>query len=141
MKKFFIYCCLFILISGFISCKKTKALDTGKIDLDLSEMNYNMLTSIGFEMMTEPEKYAGKTVKVSGNFYTSEYEGKRYFSAITWDATGCCPAGFDFIPPAKMKYPEDFPADNEKITVTGIFKFLEIDGAESLVFMADNVQF
>ncbi len=129
------------------SCSKNKAVviekpqteAAPKIDFDLSNMNYNMISSITFEMLIEPEKYTDKTVKISGQFYTEVEEEVRYYSAIIWDATLCCPAGMDFIPPATMKFPDDFPPEETHITVTGILRENPEDG--NLLFYADKVEF
>lgn len=109
-----------------------------KIDYDLSGMNYNMLSSITFDMLIDPEKYTDKTIKMSGQFYSEVHEGKRYFSVIVWDATRCCPAGMDFIPPASLKYPEDFPEQEQTITVTGKLKLNQDD---SIDFDAQTMEF
>ena len=109
-----------------------------KIDYDLSAMNYNMLSSITFDMLVEPEKYADKTIKMSGLFYSQIHEGKRYFSVIVWDATKCCPAGMDFIPPALVKYPDDFPQQEQNITVIGKLKLNEDN---SIDFDAQTMEF
>lgn len=129
------------------SCSKNKAAvieepqtaAAPKIDFDLSNMNYNMISSITFEMLIEPEKYTDKTVKISGQFYTEVEEEVRYYSAIIWDATLCCPAGMDFIPPSTMKFPDDFPPEETPITVTGILRENPEDG--NLIFYADKVEF
>lgn len=109
------------------------------IDLDLSAMNYKDLSAIVFDTLVSPEKYANKRIRTAGNFYTSEYEDRRYYSALIWDTDGCTPAGFDFIPMPEMNYPEDFPEDDEKIIVTGVLKYLEEDGMENLVFIAEEI--
>lgn len=151
MKKY-LWISVFVIFSVMLnSCKKGKSSDEisakantddgTHIDLDLSGMNYNMLSSVTFDIMVAPEKYVNKRIKTSGNFYTSVYEGTRYFSAILWDPTGCCPAGMDFIPPESMKYPEDFPALDEKITVTGKMIYQETDGQKYLVYQAEEVLF
>lgn len=151
MRKYFWISVLVIFSVMLNSCKKEKAPDEipvevnndddTHIDLDLSGMNYNMLSSVTFDIMVAPEKYVGKRIKTSGNFYTSVYEGTRYFSAIILDSTGCCPAGMDFIPPESMNYPEDFPALDEKITVIGRLDYQEIDGQKYLVYQAEEVLF
>lgn len=110
-----------------------------KIDYDLTNMGYNMLSGITFEMLIEPEKYVDKTVKISGQFYTEVEEGIRYYSVIIWDATLCCPAGMDFIPPETMQFPDDFPTAETQITVTGILRENVEEG--NLLFYANKVEF
>ena len=145
-----------ILFLVFSSCSKTKQekpvaqiqenqiaseatkIET-KIDYDLSEMNYNMLSAITFEMLVEPEKYINKTVKMSGQFYSEIYEEKRYYTVVVWDATKCCPAGMDFIPPQGFNFPKDFPEEESTITVTGILHENPDDG--NLLFYANTIEF
>lgn len=109
-----------------------------KIDYDLSNMNYNMISAITFEMLVEPEKYTDKSVKISGQFYSEVYEGKRYYSVIIWDATLCCPAGLDFIPPEGFEFPQDFPALEENITVIG--KMQENPETGDLIYVASSIE-
>ena len=108
-----------------------------KIDFDLSKMNYNMISAATFEMLVEPQKYADKTVKISGQFYSELYEGKRYYSVIVWDATQCCPAGLDFIPPESYEFPQDFPEQEAAVTVVG--KMQEDTESGSLVCIASSI--
>ena len=110
-----------------------------KIDLDFTKMNYNMASSIMFEMLIEPEKYIDKTVKISGQLETSIYEGNRYFSVINWDLTGCCPSGLNFIPPASMIYPDNFPESSSLITVIGTMKEAFNGKSNELYFFTTSV--
>ena len=96
-----------------------------KFNYDFTKMNYNMISSLLFDFIINPKKYADKTVKMEGQFETSVYEGKRYFAVIKWDLTGCCPAGLDFDPPEDLKFPEDFPEKGTSITVSGVLKYQE----------------
>ncbi|MCQ2593026.1 MAG: hypothetical protein MJ188_09615 [Treponema sp.] len=149
MKKLF-FCgfCLALAVS-IISCKKNNSekkeskmevqQTSNPIDLDLSVMSYTMFSSIVFDVMVTPEKYANKRIKVSGNYYSSVYDGQRYFSVLNWDATGCCPAGFDFIPLPAMHFPEDFPQDDEKIIVTGTLKYAD-EAKNALLFYAEEIK-
>ncbi len=153
MKRFYSLTLVLLIAVTIFSCKKseknedfenTEAVyvvekDSTGIDLDLSKMNYNMMSSIVFDIMIVPENYVDKRIKTVGNFYTDEYEGKRYFSVLIWDNTGCCPAGLDFIPLEGMKYPEDFPKNDEKIFVIGVLKYQEGDEQAELVFQAEEI--
>ncbi len=96
-----------------------------KFNYDFTKMNYNMISSLLFDFIINPKKYADKTVKMDGQFETSVYENKRYFAVIKWDLTGCCPAGLDFEPPEDLKFPEDFPEKGTSITVSGVLKYQE----------------
>lgn len=110
-----------------------------KIDLDFTKMNYNMASSVMFEMMIEPEKYIDKTIKINGQFETSIYEENRYFAIINWDLTGCCPTGLNFIPPDSMIYPYSFPSNSSNITVIGTMKEAFNGRSNDLYFFAASV--
>ncbi len=158
MKKIVLISLVLLVADIFVSCKKSgkvqsiqdkeepvnavetsSALINDKIDYDWSKMNYNMLSSLFFDVQVNPEKYNGKRFKVSGNFHTSVYEENRYFSVLVWDATGCCPTGLDFVPPSDMNFPEDFPAMDEEITVTCTLNYFVIDGLDYFEFIADTL--
>lgn len=149
MKNHILCVAIILLLLCISSCRKEKSIDVkssqdnsqtvSKYDLDVSKMNYDMLSSLTFDILTTPEKYVDKTIKTSGKFYTSIHENIRYYSVLVWDSTGCCPAGFDFIPPANMKFPEDFPENDEEITVTGTFKYMKLNEEVFLGFKADEI--
>lgn len=120
--------------------KDSEKKNSSGVDFDLSAMNYNMVSSITFDMLITPEKYIGKSIKCKGNFHSSVYEGKRYFSVITWDPTGCCPAGLDFEPPENMSFPEDFPEIDNDITVYGKMQLVQTDEGPYLVFQAERIE-
>ncbi len=101
---------------------KTK--DSGDVDVDLTELNANMIYSQLYDMMTKPEEYSGKKVKLNGTFYTYEEPttGKLYFSCFVADAAACCQQGLEFELINDYQYPVDYPAENAPITVSGIFE-------------------
>lgn len=110
-----------------------------KIDIDFTKMNFNIYSSILFEISTEPEKYLNKTIKIDGQYDTVEYEGIRYYAVINWDLTGCCPTGLNFIPPDTMQYPLDFPMEGSNIIVIGRIEKAFNGVSEEFYFMADKI--
>ncbi|MBR3020239.1 MAG: hypothetical protein IKH57_24755 [Clostridia bacterium] len=74
-------------------------------------------------MMTSPDVYIGKTVKMSGSFavYHDEASDKYYFACIIKDATACCSQGIEFVLRGEYAYPDDYPPVGSDITVTGVF--------------------
>lgn len=101
-----------------------------KVDLDLSNMNYNMISSILFKLVVEEEKYLGKKIRIKGQFYSNfdEENNIRHFSVLIYDPTACCQVGLMFIPRKKLSFPEDFPKQLETCTVTGIFSVKDLNG-------------
>lgn len=114
---------------------------SSKIDLDFSKMNYNMISSITFEMLVAPENYENKNVKITGDFYSDEHEGRKYYTVLVWDATGCCPAGLTFIPTDSVKNEIHKLTPNEKITVTGKMKLMQLEeNMEELILIAEKIE-
>ena len=147
MKKYLIFlAAIFLCVScGYSKNKAAKttkeSAPASKIDFDMRNLNYNMVSAITFEMLVDPQKYDGKTAAISGQFYSEVYEGTRYYSVIVWDATLCCPAGMDFIPPEGLSYPKDFPQDEQKITVYGTLELEDTTDGSQLYFIADKIEF
>ena len=103
---------------------------SGKIDVDLTKMNANMIYSYIFEMIVEPDNYLGKTIKVKGFFYSvvDEESGERYFAVIIPDALACCKQGMEFKWLGDHTYPADYPQENQEITITGTYRTAIMEG-------------
>ncbi len=97
---------------------------TGAYDVDLTQLSSTMVYSEVYNMMVEPEKYIGKTVKMTGIYshYYTETTNKDYFSCIVQDATACCAQGIEFVLTDDYKYPEDYPVEGDLITVAGTYQ-------------------
>lgn len=110
---------------------------SGKIDVDLTKMKANMIYSYIFSMVVEPESYLGKTIKVTGFFYSvvDEESGERYYAVIIPDALACCKQGMEFKWLGEHSYPEDYPAENQEITITGTYKTESMEGDITYSFL------
>ena len=93
----------------------------GSFDIDLTAMSGNMVYAQVYDMLTDTEKYVGKTVRVQGTFnYYQDPETKReYFAALVSDATACCAQGIEFVLPGDVHYPEDYPEQGTPIEISG----------------------
>ena len=103
--------------------REALAAGTEGIDIDLTLLSSTMVYSQVYDMMMYPENYVGKTVRMSG-LYTDFYDeaaDKHYFACIIQDATACCAQGIEFELTDDYKYPEDYPKEDDLITVTGVF--------------------
>ena len=91
--------------------------------LDLSVLSGTVVYAEVFHMVTEPEDFLGKTIRVKGIYLSSYSEAadKRYFNCLIPDATACCAQGVEFEPKAGYAYPDQFPPEESVITVTGTF--------------------
>ena len=121
---------------------KTKG---NKIDVDLNNLNANVVYSQVFLMMTEPDKFIGKRIRMSGQFnvYAAQ-EGNpsgvtEYYAIIIADAQACCQQGIEFVWPGHT-YPEGFPEVKSNASVTGIFEVYEENGKKYCRLVADTVE-
>ena len=101
--------------------EEKKAEKTEKIDIDLTAMSSTMIYSEVQNMMTAPDDYVGKKVKMAGQFNVAEVGDNRYFACLIKDATACCASVVEFVWPGEHIYPGDYPEENAPITVTGTF--------------------
>ena len=92
-------------------------------DVDLTALSGTMVYSEVYNMVTTPENYLGKTVKMNGTFsiYHDEKNDKYYFACLIADATACCSQGIEFVLKGEHSYPRDYPEVGSEITVTGRF--------------------
>ena len=101
-----------------------------KVDLDLTAMSSTMVYSEVFNMVTTPENYIGKTVKMRGTYmyYYDEKPNHYYFFCLISDAMACCSQGIEFALTKDYHYPEDYPKPDDEITVVGVFDSYEEEG-------------
>ncbi len=99
--------------------------------VDLTALNGDMVYAVVFEMMTDPQKYMGKTIKMSGTAsrYTDVNTGADYYACIITDAQACCAQGIEY----KLPEGETYPEYGSNITVTGVFGSYTEDGNEFYV--------
>lgn len=99
------------------------ATGTEGIDVDLTRLSSTMVYSEVYNMMTVPEDYIGKKVRMEGQFaiYEDENTGKIYFACIISDATACCQQGIEFELKEDLKYPDDYPELGTDVVITGDF--------------------
>lgn len=129
---------------GKSSKSKSKA-SSNKIDVDLNNLNANVVYAQVFQMMTEPDKFIGKRIRMSGQFnvYAAQ-EGNpsgvtEYYAIIIADAQACCQQGIEFVWPGHT-YPEGFPEVKSNASVTGIFEVYEENGKKYCRLVADSVE-
>ena len=91
-----------------------------------------MVYSEVLNIMTYPETYVGKTVKMRGIFayYHDEQTDQYYFGCIIQDATACCAQGIEFILTDDYLFPDDYPTEGEIVTVAGEFDIYKENGLD-----------
>lgn len=127
------------------SSKSKSKTNSNKIDVDLNNLNANVVYSQVYLMMTEPDKFIGKRIRMSGQFnvYAAQ-EGNpsgvtEYYAIIIADAQACCQQGIEFVWPGHT-YPEGFPEVKSNASVTGIFEVYEENGKKYCRLIADSVE-
>ena len=104
------------------------------VDLDLSGMSGTVVYAQVFNLLSNPEEYMGKTIRIAG--YYSVYEdtelNKVYHACVIPDATACCQAGIEFVLAGEHAWPEDYPEPTTEITVTGRLEEYDEDGVPYL---------
>ncbi len=152
MKKTVLLCALGLLACILLTGCAASSADTGKttatstpkpmaVDLDLSRLSGTVVYSQIYNMVSEPESYLGKVIKVAG--YYSAYEdterGVVYHACVIPDATACCAQGIEFIWGGKHQWPDDYQEDGTDIIVTGRLESYDEDGYEYLHLVDSEV--
>ena len=108
---------------------ETTAVSANGVDVDLTVLSSTMVYSEVYNMMSTPEDYFGKTVKMGGKLavYYDENTGKYYYYCIIADAAACCSQGIEFALTDEYSH-DDYPEEGSEICVVGVFdKYKEGD--------------
>lgn len=105
--------------------------------VDLTALSSTMVYAEVFAMMSSPEDYVGKTVKMQGIFSKGQLyaagslnDGGTVFACVIQDATACCAQGIPFELAGDRTYPQDYPELGDTITVVGTFEIHQQEGME-----------
>ena len=130
---------IFLLLTAPLHAASPKT----KVDYDLSRMNFTMISSFFFQMLIDPPTYENKVFKVKGKFQASTNEltpeGLPYFSVIINDVTMCCQEGIDFVWTGNHKWPQDYPKQDQEITIIGKYIVTEEDGVSYSYILASDI--
>ena len=93
------------------------------IDIDLTAMPKKLAYSTANRMNMMSEEYLGQIVKMNGicSIFHDEKRDIYFFTCEINDETACCMLGIEFELLDEYKFPEDFPKENEEVTVVGVF--------------------
>ena len=107
---------------------KTKTNQTAAegVDVDLTVMSSTMIYSEVLNMMTNPDDYVGKVIKMEGIYSTfhDDNTGNDYYACIIQDATACCAQGIEYV----LSDGQSYPADDTEATVVGRFESYDEEG-------------
>ena len=139
MKSLFSSVLLFVLLLTLCACGSSAAdgaaadgstasdaAAPAAVDLDLTQLSSTMVYSEVYNIMTTPEDYVGRTIRVEGQCLSAYYESTKttYYSIVVQDATACCAQGIEYV----LSDGQTYPADNEDATVVGRFESYDEEG-------------
>lgn len=108
------------------------------VDVDLTVLTPNMIYAEVYNMMTRPEEYMGKTIKVKGEYSPLFYDvtGNYYHYVLIKDAAACCQSGIEFIwDDNSHTYPDEYPAEGQEIIIQGTFgSYIEDEGEQQYIY-------
>lgn len=110
--------------STITTAEKELTTESSKVDIDLTKLSSTMVYSEVYNMMSKPENYIGKKIKMKGMFsyFKVPETNNEYFSCIISDATACCSQGIEFVLDDNRSYPDEYPKVGSEITVVGTFE-------------------
>jgi hypothetical protein len=78
-------------------------------------------------MMTQPQEYIGKSIKMRGSFgeFQDETTNQVYYSCIIQDATACCAQGIEFIPENMDAFVQAGYVTGDEIVLEGVYEVYE----------------
>ena len=94
-----------------------------EIDVDLTEMPQKLAYATATRMNMVSEQYIGQVVKINGvcSVFHDEKRNLYFYTCEINDETACCTLGIEFELVDDYKFPDDFPKENDEVTVVGIF--------------------
>ena len=94
-----------------------------EVDLDLTRLSSTMAYAALLNVVTEPEAYVGKMIKINGLFGSfQDRDGNIYCGVTLMDPTACCASGLDCVLKSEYEYPKDYPAIGADVTIAGRFE-------------------
>ncbi len=121
MKKFSATVILFALVM----C--TSLARAAAVDIDLTKMSSTMVYSTVFNMVNNPAKFVGKTMRMRGEYTTYHISindpTQIIHACIVRDAASCCSQGLEFVLTDKK-----YPTGAGEITVVGTISVQKIFG-------------
>ena len=93
------------------------------IDVDIAGLRLLVVHGEVNKILTNPENYIGKRVRMSGNYYymTSQDRSMRYHYIAVEPGDSCCVRGLEFAWDADGAFPDGFPNEWADIEITGVY--------------------
>ena len=113
------------------------------VDIDLTLLGENMMMAEVINILSSPEEYLGKVIKINGPYYSvpEPMLGRVQNIIAVTEADACCPPqGFEIIVgDFANPHPFEFPNQGTRIEVTGVFSTYEKRGFDLYYLAVDDV--
>jgi hypothetical protein len=111
------------------------------VDLDMTGMGSAIAYSQAVDIMTNPDDYLGKVIKVKGNYYPTYYDptAQYYHLVLVGDETSCCRQQLEFAWTGDHAFPDDYPDMNAEIIIAGVFERYEELGETYYHLVVDEI--
>jgi hypothetical protein len=98
-----------------------------KADVDLTILSSTMVYAEVNSMTVSPEDYLGKTIRLSGSYYSAYYDQTDtvYHFVLIADAASCCQQGLEFVLEQDRLPPDGYPADLTEVEIFGTYSRYE----------------
>ena len=112
---------------------KSLAGSVGEVEdvaVDLTALSSTMVYAEVYNILMNPDDYLGKTIRMSGLYTPTYYDvtDRHYHFVLIEDATACCTQGLEFIWSGGQDFPDEYPAENTRIDVSGVYdSYVELD--------------
>lgn len=113
---------------------------SGTIQWDMTRLGYTMAYAQMYDMLLNPDQYAGQTLKLRGTYYGPQPEGapEPYHLILVTDEAACCNIGMEFVVTGDTKGLR-YPKEDAPIELTGLISTLEADGNTYPVLFVNEV--
>ena len=132
-----------LLLLSAAGCSGNSAdAEAEKIDIDFTQLSTTVAAAEYGNVMAQPSKYLGQTLKVSGQFFSEPVvEFDRYFHYITvWQGDACCPPSvFEIKLIGDNVTDDDYPKQRVMIEVTGVLSKYEEQGWQIVYLAVDEI--
>lgn len=93
--------------------------------IDLSSLDSLMAYGALYEIVSSPTDHIGQEITLRGAYYAEYYSGPAdyYHHVVVSDEQACCSLGIELVWEGEHLYPDDYPAYESTITVTGTFGY------------------
>lgn len=112
-----------------------------KVDIDLSRLEGNIVFSEATDILSNADKYIGKTIRVKGYFSSSydSHDDSRYYMILIGELP--TEKGFEFIwDEGSHRYPDEYPKEKAEIIIEGELKSYKSEDHQYCYIATDEIQ-